>query len=114
MNLDYAAGYQRHLCVCMRCNPEGISCQSHSYYRGERLIKPATQSVLVPYQNSVPVYDLDAAAGIFSDLQDVKDFEWIEIPARYKATDDLFASRVVGESMNKVIPNGSVCLFRKY
>ena len=38
----------------------------------------------------------------------------IEVPSRYKASSDLFACKVEGESMNKVIPNGSICLFRKY
>lgn len=72
------------------------------------------QNELIPYENCAPLYNLEAAAGIFSELQDVKDFEWIEIPFRYKATEDLFAFKVVGESMNKIIPNGSICLFRKY
>lgn len=73
-----------------------------------------SQNKLIPYDNCVPLYNLEAAAGIFSELQNVKDFEWIEIPSRYKATEDLFAFRVVGESMNQIIPNGSICLFRKY
>ena len=64
--------------------------------------------------NSVPVYDLKAAAGSFSELQNVTDFDdWIEVPLPYKASKDLFACTVVGESMNKIIPNGSLCLFRK-
>ncbi|GAB3923270.1 DNA/RNA helicase domain-containing protein [Mucilaginibacter myungsuensis] len=72
------------------------------------------QSV-IPFVNAIPVYDLKAAAGGFSELQmiDEEDLDWIEIPARYKPSNDLFACIVVGESMNKIIPNGSVCLFRK-
>ena len=68
---------------------------------------------VIPFVNSVPVYDLKAAAGGFSELQNVTDFDWIEVPVPYKASQDLFACTVVGESMNKVIPNGSLCLFRK-
>jgi uncharacterized protein len=70
----------------------------------------------IPYVNAVPVYDLKAAASNFSALQSVKidDHDWVVIPARYKASKDLFACTVVGESMNKVIPNGSMCLFREY
>jgi DUF2075 family protein/predicted GIY-YIG superfamily endonuclease len=67
-----------------------------------------------PYVNSIPLYNLSAAAGGFSEPQNVTDCEWIELPSRYQASKDLFACQVVGESMNKVIPNGSICLFRKY
>lgn len=72
------------------------------------------KSDVIPYLNSVPIYDLKVAAGNFSELQTVSDCEWVEIPTRYKPSTDLFACTVIGESMNKVIPNGSICLFRKY
>lgn len=72
------------------------------------------KSNVIPYLNSVPIYDLKVAAGSFSELQTVSDCEWVEIPTRYKPSTDLFACTVIGESMNKVIPNGSICLFRKY
>jgi hypothetical protein len=84
------------------------------------LYKQPTKSSLwpmdevVPYENSVPIYDLKAAAGNFSEPQHVSDHEWIRLPLKYTASNDLFACTVVGESMNKIIPNGSVCLFRKY
>jgi uncharacterized protein len=44
----------------------------------------------------------------------INGYEWIELPSRYKPSKDLFACKVVGESMNKIIPNGSICLFRYY
>ena len=69
---------------------------------------------VIPFKNSIPLYDLRAAAGEFSELQKVEDFEWIELPPQYKPSKELFACKVEGESMNKVIPNGSICLFRKY
>ena len=67
-----------------------------------------------PFQNSVPLFSLKAAAGAFSEVQEVSDFTWIELPTRYKPSKDLFACTVIGDSMNKVIPNGSICLFRRY
>lgn len=72
------------------------------------------QDEIVPYVNSIPIYDLKAAAGNFSELQTVKDCEWIALPKNYKPSNDLFACNVIGESMNKIIPNGSICMFRKY
>jgi DUF2075 family protein/DNA replication protein DnaC/SOS-response transcriptional repressor LexA len=66
-----------------------------------------------PYLNCVPLYDISAAAGSFSDLQQSSDNEWVELPKPYKAKRDYFVCKVVGESMNKVIPSGSWCLFKR-
>lgn len=83
-------------------------------FKAEKSIAFLPISEVIPFENSIPLYDLRASAGDFSDVQDVDDFEWIELPPRFKPSKDLFACRVEGESMNKVIPNGSICLFRKY
>ncbi|TEA70158.1 DNA/RNA helicase domain-containing protein [Allopusillimonas ginsengisoli] len=69
-------------------------------------------ATLVPYVNAVPFYDLQAAAGGFSDLQYVEHENWVAVPQGVAVGKSLFACRVVGESMNKIIPNGSICLFR--
>jgi DUF2075 family protein/SOS-response transcriptional repressor LexA len=71
-------------------------------------------SKVIPLNNSVPLYDLKAAAGSFSKEQKINDQEWVSLPAHLQSSEDLFACAVEGESMNKIIPNGSVCLFRKY
>lgn len=80
----------------------------------EKQINYMPISRVVPFVNSVPLYDLRASAGDFSDVQNVDDYEWVELPARFKSGQDLFACKIEGESMNKVIPNGSICLFQKY
>jgi uncharacterized protein len=67
-----------------------------------------------PFINSIPLYNLEAAAGEFSDPQMVEDCDWVDPLPNYRPSPDLFACKVVGESMNRIIPNGSVCLFRKY
>lgn len=66
-----------------------------------------------PYVNSVPLVNISAAAGSFSDLQVHSDFDWIELPFNTTVKEGYFVCKVVGESMNKVIPNGSYCLFQK-
>lgn len=38
--------------------------------------------------------------------------EWVELPEPFVAKDGYFVTRVIGESMNRRIPNGSWCLFR--
>jgi DUF2075 family protein/predicted GIY-YIG superfamily endonuclease len=67
-----------------------------------------------PFENSIPLYSLKVTAGAFGELQQVEDVEWLNIPEKIKPSKDLFACQIIGESMNKVIPNGAFCLFRKY
>lgn len=67
---------------------------------------------LKPYVNAVPYYDLQAAAGDFSEIQKVENKEWVAVPEDIRLSESMFACKVVGESMNMVIPNGSACLFR--
>lgn len=66
-----------------------------------------------PYVNSVPLVDIYAAAGNFSDLQIHSNFDWIELPFNISAKKGYFVCQVKGESMNKKIPNGSYCLFKQ-
>jgi len=65
-----------------------------------------------PYENCVPLYDLKIAAGGFSDEQQMDDCEWVELPEEFLPRKGLFVAQVVGESMNRRIPNGAWCLFR--
>lgn len=66
-----------------------------------------------PYVNSVPLVDISPAAGSFSGLQIYSDFEWIELPFDITSQKGYFVCKVIGESMNEKIPNGSYCLFRQ-
>ncbi|MBC9930299.1 DNA/RNA helicase domain-containing protein [Chitinophaga qingshengii] len=78
-------------------------------------IDTAKESVLKPYVNCVPLYDLSAAAGSFSEQQRVSaETIWYPVEDGIAISKDHFACKVVGESMNKEIPNGAICLFRKY
>lgn len=67
-----------------------------------------------PYVNAVPLIDISAAAGNFSDLQIHSELTWIELPINISAKKGYFVCKVIGESMNKKIPNGSYCLFKEY
>ena len=60
------------------------------------------------------MYNLKAAAGSFGEGQKVEESISVNLPSRFKASQDYFACTVIGASMNKVIPDGSICLFRKY
>ena len=82
--------------------------------RTEEVQKPRVLKFEKKLANPIPLYDFYAAAGSFSEMQSEKEFSLIEGPASGHSTDDYFACKIVGESMNRVIPNGSICLFRTY
>jgi SOS-response transcriptional repressor LexA len=63
-------------------------------------------------KNLIPLYDFYAAAGSFSEMQFEKDYTLIELPENIKYNKDYFACKIKGESMNRVIPNDSICLFK--
>jgi uncharacterized protein len=67
-----------------------------------------------PFINAVPQFNFKVAAGLFTSNQNVSDYIWVELPKHYKPSPEYFVCQVKGESMNKVIPNGSWCLFKKY
>ena len=66
----------------------------------------------IPYKKHVPIYEMHAAAGDFSDKQSFDEFQWLELPDHIKISEGMFVMYVVGESMNRRIPSGSWCLFK--
>ena len=81
--------------------------------------KPSHLRLIVPkpderYVTCVPVLTLKAAAGTFSDSQalDLDECEWVELEGRVRPAQGLFVAQVLGESMNRRIPNGAWCLWR--
>ena len=64
-------------------------------------------------RNRIPFYEFHAAAGSFSDMQENKEFTMIEVPTEYSAEKKYFACRVKGESMNRIIENDSICVFKE-
>jgi hypothetical protein len=66
-----------------------------------------------PYVNAVPLLDLQIAAGYFSAEQPAGgDTIWVSLPDTIRISEGLFVAQVVGESMNRKIPNGAWCLFK--
>ena len=73
-----------------------------------------------PFENCIPALDLKVAAGHFTSGEvephhlaktDPGRFDWVSIPGREPRA-DLFVAQVVGESMNRRIPNGAWCLWK--
>ncbi len=78
-----------------------------------RIVPPAE---VKPFVNAVPLLDLKIAAGHFSGEQttSMEETTWVALPDTFRISKDLFVAQVVGESMNRRIPNGAWCLFRYY
>lgn len=72
---------------------------------------------VIPADNAVPFVEMKAAAGAFAESpvrhsRPVEADQWVVLPDAFNAKADHFVMRVVGESMNRSIPNGALCLFR--
>ena len=76
-----------------------------------RIVEPAPDE---RYVTCVPLVPLKAAAGAFSATQAVlgDEWQWVSVESRTKPARGLFVAQVVGESMNRRIPNGAWCLWR--
>jgi len=94
------------------CNKELIEAQKEiNKYQG--LIHNVVPYELAqPYVGYVPIFKLEAAAGDFSLFQYPEENDWVRLPDEFVTKEGMFVIRVVGESMNKRIPNGSWCLFK--
>jgi DUF2075 family protein/predicted GIY-YIG superfamily endonuclease len=69
---------------------------------------------LIPFENSVPLYSLKVAAGEFIFNDSIPEEKFISVPDGVKITQDHFACRIIGNSMNKIVEDGQVALFKKY
>lgn len=64
-------------------------------------------------RNAIPLVDLVAAAGTIGPGRSVTSESWVKVDAKSKALPGVFAARVDGDSMEPLVPSGSVCLFRR-
>jgi len=69
--------------------------------------------IAVPFTNCIPLFTLDAAAGSIKKHDNKENIEWVSLNEDFKYSEDYFVFQVNGESMNKIIPNGAYCLFKK-
>ncbi|MCC7298673.1 MAG: hypothetical protein IT244_10105, partial [Bacteroidia bacterium] len=69
---------------------------------------------IIPFENSVPLYSLKVAAGEFIFNDSLTEEKFILVPEGVKITKDHFACKIIGNSMNKIVGNGQVALFRRY
>lgn len=87
--------------------------ESYQAVETQKSWKKIAFNEIIPFKNCIPLFNLYASAWKFSDTQNIEDYDWISLPDETKLSENLFACTIVWESMNKIIPNGAVCLFRK-
>ncbi len=81
--------------------------------RLNRLYREHVAPRVLPFRTHLPLYSLRAAAGHLGPEAEVEAEGWEEPPADLRLTSDMFVARVTGSSMEPVIPDGSLCVFRR-
>jgi SOS-response transcriptional repressor LexA len=77
-------------------------------------IEDAKEIKIIPFENSVPLYSLKIAAGEFKFNDSLPEEKFILVPDGVKITQDHFACKIIGNSMNKIVQDGQIALFKKY
>jgi SOS-response transcriptional repressor LexA len=78
----------------------------------DRLYRKHVESNVLQFRTHLTRYSLRAAAGKFLDNQEVTEQGWIEAPPDLRLTPDMFVAQIEGHSMEPLIPDGSLCVFR--
>ena len=83
-----------------------------------RLYREHVRSEAQPFVTHLPRYSLAVAAGPFLENPVIEtgvgeDQAWEEAPAGLRLTREMFIAKIVGHSMEPLIPDGSLCVFRR-
>jgi SOS-response transcriptional repressor LexA len=78
----------------------------------DRLFEEHVDSTVREYVSHLPFYGLRAAATKFGEGMEAVQESWVRVPGGLKLTPAMFVAQVVGRSMEPLIPNGSLCIFR--
>ena len=78
-----------------------------------RLYRLHVHAAAQPFVTHLPRYSLAAAAGPFLENRVVEEEAWEEAPPGLRLTSEMFVARVAGRSMEPLIPDESLCVFRR-
>ena len=82
-----------------------------------RLYREHVRSEAQPFVTHLPRYSLAVAAGPFLDnrvIEEASDDQvWEEAPVGLRLTREMFVAEIMGHSMEPLIPDGSLCVFRR-
>jgi SOS-response transcriptional repressor LexA len=77
-----------------------------------RLYRKHVPSKVLEFRTHLPRYSLQVAAGKFLENNEVTEQGWIEAPQDLRLGPDMFVAQIAGHSMEPLIPDGSLCVFR--
>ncbi len=87
--------------------------------RDEQAIRSLPALVIVPdvpaikrFKTHLPIYSLSAAAGSFSESQEILSLGWVPVSIGRSLSKDMFVAQVNGRSMEPRIRDGSYCVFQ--
>jgi hypothetical protein len=78
-----------------------------------RLYRQHVAAEVQAFETHLPRYSLAVAAGPFLENQTVEEEGWEEAPPGLRLTPEMFVARIAGRSMEPLIPDGSLCVFRR-
>jgi SOS-response transcriptional repressor LexA len=111
---DWLAFCEEHFSHTIRVTDRQQVLSADLDRTADRLYKQYVRPRVRPFVTHLPLYSARAAATKFVDNEEIHEEAWVEAPENLRLTPDLFLAHVVGRSMEPRIPDGSICLFRRY
>ncbi len=96
----------------IRIGDRAAIAYGHAAAAADSLFDEHVDAGIRPWITHIPLYDLRAAATRFGEGMDVREESWVRAPENLRPTKHMFAAHVVGRSMEPLIRDGSVCIFR--
>lgn len=78
-----------------------------------RLYRQHVPSEVQEFVTHLPRYSLAVAAGPFLENREVAEENWEEAPPGLRLSKGMFVAHIAGRSMEPLIPDGSLCVFRR-
>lgn len=78
-----------------------------------RLYRQHVHAAAQPFVTHLPRYSLAVAAGPFLENRVIEEEAWEEAPPNLHLTPEMFVARIAGRSMEPLIPDQSLCVFRR-
>jgi hypothetical protein len=79
----------------------------------DRFYRQHVESSVLKFRTHLPRYSLQVAAGPFLENREVGEIDWVETPEDLRVDKDMFVAQIAGRSMEPLIPDGSLCVFRR-
>jgi hypothetical protein len=78
-----------------------------------RLYRQHVSATVRRFETHLPLVSLRAAAGSWGETIAVDQVGWVEAPESLRLNKEMFVAHVTGKSMEPLIPDGSLCVFRR-